>query len=60
VAGTITVLVSHRFSSVHMAGQIIVLDRGRVAETGGHEALPARPGIYAELFALQAEGYLGR
>jgi ATP-binding cassette, subfamily B, bacterial len=44
VAGTITVLVSHRFSSVHMADQIIVLDGGRVAETGDHAALLARPG----------------
>jgi ATP-binding cassette subfamily B protein len=60
VAGTITVLVSHRFSSVHMADLIIVLDGGRVAETGDHAALLARPGIYAELFTLQAEGYLGR
>jgi ATP-binding cassette, subfamily B, bacterial len=60
VAGTITVLVSHRFSSVHMADQIVVLDGGRVAETGGHAALLAQPGIYAELFTLQAEGYLGR
>jgi ATP-binding cassette, subfamily B, bacterial len=60
VAGTITVLVSHRFSSVHMADQIIVLDEGRVAESGDHPALLARQGIYAELFTLQAEGYLGR
>jgi ATP-binding cassette subfamily B protein len=43
-----------------MADQIIVLDEGRVAEAGDHAALLARPGIYAELFALQAEGYLGR
>jgi ATP-binding cassette subfamily B protein len=60
VAGTVTVLVSHRFSSVHMADQIVVLDGGRVAEAGDHAALLARPGIYAELFTLQAEGYLGR
>jgi ATP-binding cassette, subfamily B, bacterial len=60
VAGTMTVLVSHRFSSVHMADQIIVLDEGRVAESGDRPALPARQGIYAELFTLQAEGYLGR
>jgi ATP-binding cassette subfamily B protein len=45
VVGTITVLVSHRFSSVHMADQIVVLDGGRVAETGDHTALLARPGI---------------
>jgi ABC-type multidrug transport system ATPase subunit len=56
---TITVLVSHRFSSVHMADQIIVMDGGRVAESGDHAELLARAGLYAELFSLQAQGYLG-
>jgi ATP-binding cassette subfamily B protein len=56
-AGTITVLVSHRFGTVHMADQIIVLEGGRVAESGNHAELIGRGGIYAELFALQAEGY---
>jgi ATP-binding cassette subfamily B protein len=55
--GTITVLVSHRFGTVHMADQIIVMDGGRVAESGDHQALMDRDGIYAELFNLQAEGY---
>jgi ATP-binding cassette, subfamily B, bacterial len=55
--GTITVLVSHRFGTVHMADQIIVMDGGRVAEAGDHQALMAHGGIYAELFALQAAGY---
>jgi ATP-binding cassette, subfamily B, bacterial len=55
--GTITVLVSHRFGTVHMADQIIVMDGGRVAECGDHRALMDRDGIYAELFNLQAEGY---
>jgi ATP-binding cassette subfamily B protein len=55
--GTITVLVSHRFGTVHMADQIIVMDGGRVAEAGDHQALMARGGVYAELFALQAAGY---
>src|SRR5579863_10373162 len=55
--GTITVLVSHRFGTVHMADQIIVMDGGRVAESGDHQALIARGGLYAELFALQAAGY---
>jgi len=55
--GTITVLVSHRFGTVHMADQIIVMDGGRVAESGDHQALMDRGGLYAELFGLQAEGY---
>jgi ATP-binding cassette, subfamily B, bacterial len=55
--GTITVLVSHRFGTVHMADQIIVVEGGRVAESGDHRALMDRGGVYAELFALQAAGY---
>jgi ATP-binding cassette subfamily B protein len=55
--GTITVLVSHRFGTVHMADQIIVMDGGRIAESGDHQSLISRGGIYAELFALQAAGY---
>jgi ATP-binding cassette subfamily B protein len=55
--GTITVLVSHRFGTVHMADQIIVMDGGRVAESGDHQTLMDRGGIYCELFNLQAEGY---
>jgi ATP-binding cassette, subfamily B, bacterial len=55
--GTITVLVSHRFGTVHMADQIIVLEDGRVAESGDHQALIERGGVYAELYALQAAGY---
>ena len=57
--GTITVLVSHRFGTVHMADQIIVMDGGRVAETGDHQGLMALGGVYAELFGLQAAGYGG-
>jgi ATP-binding cassette subfamily B protein len=55
--GTITVLVSHRFGTVHMADQIIVMEGGRIAESGDHESLIARGGIYAELFTLQAAAY---
>jgi ATP-binding cassette, subfamily B, bacterial len=53
----ITILISHRFSTVRMADQIAVLDRGRVVEQGSHEQLMAMGGTYAGLFALQARGY---
>lgn len=51
------ILISHRFSTVRMADEIAVLDRGRVVETGGHEELMAQEGIYERLFSLQAQGY---
>jgi ATP-binding cassette subfamily B protein len=54
---TITVLVSHRFGTVHMADQIIVMDDGQVVESGNHQQLIDARGVYAELFALQAAGY---
>jgi ATP-binding cassette subfamily B protein len=55
--GRITILVSHRFSTVRMADLIVVLDGARVAETGTHEALMARGGQYAQLYAIQARAY---
>jgi ATP-binding cassette subfamily B protein len=55
--GKITVLVSHRFSTVRMADLIVVLDGARVAEAGSHAALMTLGGSYAELFAIQAAGY---
>ena len=55
--GTITLLVSHRFSTVRMADLIIVLDDGRVIETGTHHELIGRKGTYAELYELQAANY---
>jgi ABC-type multidrug transport system fused ATPase/permease subunit len=51
------IVISHRFSTVRMADQIIVLEGGRVAEQGSHDELMARQGRYARLFNLQAEGY---
>jgi ATP-binding cassette subfamily B protein len=55
--GRTTIVISHRFPTVRMARQIIVLDRGSIAEAGTHDALVARGGKYARMFALQAEGY---
>jgi ATP-binding cassette subfamily B protein len=55
--GRITILISHRFSTVRMADQIAVLDRGRIIERGSHAELTAAGGHYAQLFALQARGY---
>ena len=55
--GKSTIIISHRFSTVRKAEQIIVLDRGRVTESGTHEELIAQNGTYAEMFKLQAEGY---
>ncbi len=53
----ITLLVSHRFSTVRMADLIVVLHDGRVEEVGSHEELMAAGGRYAELFSLQASRY---
>ncbi|HVT61793.1 MAG TPA: ABC transporter ATP-binding protein [Thermoanaerobaculia bacterium] len=55
--GRITILVSHRFSTVRMADFIVVLDRARVVEAGTHEALLAKGGQYAELYRIQAAAY---
>jgi ATP-binding cassette subfamily B protein len=55
--GTITLLVSHRFSTARTAHLIVVLEDGEVRETGAHAQLMAANGTYAELFALQARAY---
>jgi ATP-binding cassette subfamily B protein len=53
----IAIVISHRFSTVRMADQILVLDDGRIVESGSHEELMARGGRYMQLFTLQARGY---
>ncbi|HEY3747619.1 MAG TPA: ABC transporter ATP-binding protein [Pseudonocardiaceae bacterium] len=56
-SGAVTVLVSHRFSTVRMADLIIYVDEGHAVEFGSHDDLLASGGRYAELFDLQAAGY---
>jgi ABC-type multidrug transport system fused ATPase/permease subunit len=55
--GAITVVISHRFSTVASADLILVLDRGRLVEQGSHEELVAAGGRYAQLYAIQADAY---
>jgi ATP-binding cassette, subfamily B, bacterial len=55
--GAVTLVVSHRFSTVARADSIVVLADGRVVEHGTHADLVARNGLYAELYAIQARGY---
>jgi ATP-binding cassette subfamily B protein len=51
------ILISHRFSTVRMADQILVVQGGQILERGDHDALMALGGHYAHLFTLQARGY---
>lgn len=56
-SGAVTVLVSHRFSTVHMTDHIAVVDNGRLVEHGSHQELLAANGLYAELYRAQAQAY---
>ena len=58
IEGKSAVLISHRFSTVRMADRILFLENGELLELGSHEELIAKGGKYAELFHLQAQGYL--
>jgi ATP-binding cassette subfamily B protein len=58
ISGKMAVLISHRFSTVRMADRILFLENGTVKELGSHEELMKQGGKYAELFQLQAKGYV--
>jgi len=55
--GAVTVVVSHRFSTVRMADLIVVFDKGNVVEVGNHTELLRHNGLYATLYGLQAKAY---
>jgi ATP-binding cassette subfamily B protein len=52
-----SVIISHRFSTVRQADRILVLENGKILESGTHNELMINNKLYAQLFALQAEGY---
>ncbi|MGH9343697.1 MAG: ABC transporter ATP-binding protein, partial [Terriglobia bacterium] len=56
-AGKMALLISHRFSTVRMADRIVVLEDGRIAETGSHHELMVQGGRYSQMFELQASSY---
>ena len=56
--GGVTVLVTHRLTTARAADLIVVLDGGRVAEVGTHDALNQADGLYAELFRLQSRYFV--
>lgn len=55
--GAVTVIVSHRFSTVSGADLILVMQGGRLVETGRHESLLAAGGVYAELYEISSRAY---
>ncbi len=55
--GRTTIVISHRFPAVRMAEHIVVLEKGQVVESGDHDTLVAKNGMYAKMFERQAEGY---
>lgn len=58
--GRTAIMISHRLGAVRLADRIVVLDGGRIAEEGSHDALLRRGGLYARMFAMQAQWYAER
>ena len=52
-----TLIVSHRFSTVRKADEILVMDKGVITERGSHQELMDSDGLYKEMFEIQSEGY---
>jgi ATP-binding cassette, subfamily B, multidrug efflux pump len=57
--GRTTIAIAHRLSTIAHMDRLIVIDRGRIVEDGGHDALLARNGLYAQLWRRQSGGFLG-
>jgi ATP-binding cassette subfamily B protein len=55
--GKMSLLISHRFSTVRMTDRIVVLENGKIAEQGSHDRLVAQGGLYANMFEMQAANY---
>jgi len=58
LAGRTSIVIAHRLSTVRRMDELIILDRGRIAERGAHDALLHRDGIYAALWRHQSGGFL--
>jgi ATP-binding cassette subfamily B multidrug efflux pump len=57
--GKTVVAIAHRLSTIAAMDRLVVMDQGRIVETGSHAALLAKNGIYARLWAHQSGGFLG-